>query len=121
MPGDEAAVRTDPTTLAEITVRAVVLPHGTTCEAIDAIFVEPPEVNSLVVASGTGVALVGRRTFFQAMSGPLGYGRALHHRRPVAEVVRTAALVFPSDTSVEAAAFAAGAEVSSCSTAVAGS
>lgn len=84
-------------TVADIAVRVDLLPKGTSSDVVDRFFHEQRRRNSVVVDTDAGALLVGRRAFFQAMSGPLGFGRTLHYKRPVDEVVERQSLALEAD------------------------
>jgi diguanylate cyclase (GGDEF)-like protein/PAS domain S-box-containing protein len=81
-----------------------VLPLHSSCALLDKCFDAEPDRSSFLVATSEHVLLVNRHTFYEAMSGRLGYGRTLHHARSVELVVPQTALVLPADTPVEEAA-----------------
>lgn len=79
-----------------------------TCSQVDAVFARDPHLSSIVVLAAEGrVGLVARAMFSAVMSGPYGYGRALHANTPVASLADWDPLVLPAETSVELAAQAA--------------
>jgi diguanylate cyclase (GGDEF)-like protein/PAS domain S-box-containing protein len=100
-------VSTGPATVADIAVRVDLLPKGTSSDVVDSVFHAHRRLNSVVIATDTDALLVGRRAFFQAMSGRLGYGRTLHYRRPVDEVVEPQPLRLHAEMPLEDAALEA--------------
>jgi PAS domain-containing protein len=91
---------------ADVTIGFVATPThlldpSTTCEELHQRFVADPELTSVVIE---GPVLVNRRPFYEALTGRLGYGRMLHFRRRVRDVVTPEPLVFDAHESLERAA-----------------
>jgi len=68
------------------------------CSDVERLFTRDTRLNSVIVrGEDGGPLLVDRVSFLLAMVGPLGYGGALNHDRPVEELVdRAATLVIPA-------------------------
>ncbi len=93
------------TRVGDVATPQVPLPLGSTCALLDEVFQsEPGRSSVLVETSADKVLLVNRHTFFQTMTGPLGYGRTLHYRRPVADVITGWSVVLQATTPLEEAA-----------------
>lgn len=79
------------------------LSPDTTCAEVEAVFARRTDARTLLLEVPGGIALIGRRDFFERLTGPLGFGRALYRRRP-AHVLFGADDSFPADMAVEDAA-----------------
>lgn len=84
---------------------AVHVPAEESCEVVDAMFRRNPSLSSVAVVAADGaLGMVTRERMSLVMSGPLGYGRVLNSRQPVAAVAFWHPLVLDADTGVEEAA-----------------
>ena len=100
---DEAAV------LASLAVPAVVVREEMPVPQLDALFRRDPMLGRVVVHTARGPSLIDRRWFQERLVGPLGYGRALSHRRRVIWLQPPPCLVLDASTALEVAATAIGA------------
>lgn len=84
---------------------AVRVRAGESCEVVDAIFRREPSLTSVAVVADDGrLGMVTRDDMSLTMSGPLGYGRVLNSRQPVAAVTFWSPLVLDAATGMEEAA-----------------
>ncbi|MGY1745587.1 putative bifunctional diguanylate cyclase/phosphodiesterase [Blastococcus sp. SYSU D00695] len=93
--------------LGDLSVAVPVLDGTDTCEDLDRLFRRADRVTCAVVRHPQHedvLGLVDRARFTAMMSGPYGYGRSLHGRRPLTEVAQWDALTLPPETSVVEAA-----------------
>jgi len=79
------------------------LPPSTTLAAVDEMFRRDDQLNSMAVDFADGPALLTRTTFQRLLIGPLGYGRAVHRRRPLTALVE-GGLRMAGDTDLGSAA-----------------
>lgn len=80
---------------------AVCVPGEELCEAVDLMFRRDGRLTSVAVVGKDGrLGLVTRFALAQAMSGPMGYGRVLYARRPVAQMASWSPLLVAADTGV---------------------
>jgi diguanylate cyclase (GGDEF)-like protein len=94
-------------TLADLAVKMPVWPPHTGIRIIeDALRADPASPGVLTVLNDV-IYLVDRQRFDSALTGRLGFGRALLHRRPLAEIVPEPALLLPETMSWDDAARAA--------------
>ena len=79
----------------------LVVPAETRCSQLDVVFRGHPSLPCVAVRNDHGlVGLVMRTRFYQAMSGPFGFGRALWGHHPVSRLADWSALVLPPRTSI---------------------
>jgi GGDEF domain-containing protein len=71
---------------------------------VDRLFRQDDQLRSIVVQEGTTLTLLNRDHFENILVGPFGYGRAVHARRKLRELLPVATLALPSDMSIAAAA-----------------
>lgn len=89
--------------LGDIAVPAFLLPGGSRAGDVDELFRRDESLRCVVLDGARGPVLVDRTSFEAALTGRLGYGRLLHSRRAVEEMVPEGTLVFSHDTSIAAA------------------
>lgn len=78
------------------------VPADLPCEEVDLLFRRDPTLTSVAVLAEDGrIGLATHTTITQVMSGPMGFGRVLYARQPVAEVASWSPLVVDDRTSVE--------------------
>ena|SRR5579871_3476466 len=71
-------VRPPASCVGELVHHRVVLPSSTDCYELERLFVEQPELTSVVVICSDGAPLaVTRGPFFATFTGRLGFGRSL--------------------------------------------
>jgi len=96
---------TEGSRLRDLAVPTASLPASITCAKVERIFGQSPNLDAVLVAGvDGGVVVVGRRRFFERLIGPLGFGRALHGRRPVRTLFGPVTRSFPGGLPVEEAA-----------------
>lgn len=97
--------KTDVSAVGRLGRPVAVVDATTSCERVDAMLRGDECVQCLVVRDGDGrVGLVSRARFQQTMAGPLGYGRTLSTRKPVAEYTDWSPVVMSHDLEVAEAA-----------------
>lgn len=97
----------DPGAIADLAVTVPVLPSPSTCQEIELAFGRNARLTSMLVRHPEVDGLVGvvqRRRFEALMSGPFGYGRALHSRSRAADIAEWDTLVLRPTTGVLEAA-----------------
>jgi diguanylate cyclase (GGDEF)-like protein/PAS domain S-box-containing protein len=72
--------------VGELATVRVPLDGSTTCEDVERWFQADPALRSVVVDRGATAKVVNRAVLHQALVGRLGYGWAVHHRRPVGDL-----------------------------------
>jgi signal transduction histidine kinase len=88
-------------TAGQLTSVRTPIPGSTPCLQVDEVFRGNAQLRSLVVALGDDeVGLLNRAPFYQALTGRLGFGWALHHRSAVARLVGHAEEAVPASTPV---------------------
>ncbi|HSL59853.1 MAG TPA: EAL domain-containing protein [Acidimicrobiales bacterium] len=92
--------------LRDLAVPAVTVGPDATCADIDGFFRRDEDLLSVVVRLPDGPGLIGRLWFEAFFTGTFGFGRALHARRPAAEIVNPNPVVLSDDTDVIAASTA---------------
>jgi diguanylate cyclase (GGDEF)-like protein/PAS domain S-box-containing protein len=93
-------------TLGELSSPARLVPSSATMASVDALFRRDAALRWVVVEAPGAPQLVSRSWFELAMTGRLGYGRLLLHRRPVADSTPPATLRFAADCPVATVAAA---------------
>jgi diguanylate cyclase (GGDEF)-like protein len=93
--------------LADLAVRTALIAPGTGVVEVEAVLRDFPGAPGVLTVVDGVVCLIDRPYFDSVLSGRLGYGRALLHRRPLGAVVRGPALVLPASTTWDDAARAA--------------
>ena len=98
-----------PSALAGLARPAVELDAGLLCADLERVFGRHPDLTSVVLRTpgDPRLGLVARGTFELLMGGRFGFGRNLHHRRPVGEVAVWDVDVLAPDSDVTSAAAAA--------------
>jgi len=81
-----------------------VLGAGTSLDEVDELFRREPSLQGLAVLFDDGPGLLTRAGLQQLMIGPLGYGRAVHSRRSLRELVDADVLLLQADTAPALAA-----------------
>ncbi len=89
--------------LGEIAVPAVLVPGSCRTTEVDELFRRDGSLRCVVLETADRPVLVDRAAFEAALTGRLGYGRLLHSRRAVVEMVSEETLVMPHDASIAAA------------------
>jgi diguanylate cyclase (GGDEF)-like protein/PAS domain S-box-containing protein len=89
--------------LGDIAVPAVLVPGGSRTTEVDELFRRDGSLRCVVVETADGPVLVDRTAFEAALTGRLGYGRLLHSRRAVVEMVTEETLVMSHDAPIAAA------------------
>ena len=92
--------------LADLSVPAVIVPATIRADDLDELFRREEDLRCVVLRGPDGPALVDRSWFDVTMTGRLGYGRLLHARTPVLEMITEPSLVMAHDCTVAAAASA---------------
>ena len=92
--------------LGEVAVSAVVVPATIRAAEVDELFRRDESLRCVVLVGRAGPVLVDRSWFEAAITGRLGYGRLLHARKPIIEMVTEGTLVLPHDCTVAGAASA---------------
>ena len=90
--------------LADVAVEVPSVRVGDTVAAADRLFSDDPSLSALVVEGGPGPQLLPRQHLSWVLSGRYGYGRSLHGRSPVREVLPPAERPFRGDLAVATAA-----------------
>jgi diguanylate cyclase (GGDEF)-like protein len=93
--------------LAEVAHQVQVWPPHTDVRVIEEALREQPQSLGVLTVIHDVVYLIDRLRFEAILSGRLGFGRALMHRRPLADVVQEPALLLPSSMTWDDAARAA--------------
>lgn len=95
-----------PFDLEDASTAAVVLASDAPCADAGRLFAARAQTTSVVVTDEQSgdVGLVSRQDFALLMGGRFGFGRSLHHRRPVAEVAHWGVEVLPPGADITAAA-----------------
>jgi len=95
--------------LGRLARRCRVVDGATPCGVVERMFAAEPALTSMVIWCGDGCeTLVDRDQFMAEMSGRLGYGRALHERRPVEHLAMArCSPVLPESLGLDDAAAAA--------------
>ncbi|WP_229074924.1 bifunctional diguanylate cyclase/phosphodiesterase [Actinoplanes sp. DH11] len=94
-------------TLAGLAVPVAACRPGTPISAVESLLRADPAAAGVVVVDGDTVHLIDRPTLDAALTGRLGFGRALLHGRPLSAVLGAPALVLPATTTWDDAARAA--------------
>ena len=89
--------------LADIAVPAVLVPGDCRTTEVDELFRRDGTLRCVVLQTADRPVLVDRAAFEAALTGRLGYGRLLHSRRAVIEMVTEETLVMPHDAPIAAA------------------
>jgi len=97
-PGDSTAGA-----LGDLAVPAVLVPGDSRTTEVDELFRHDGSLRCVVLTTADGPVLVDRSAFEAALTGRLGYGRLLHSRRAVVEMVAEDTLVMPHDAPIAAA------------------
>lgn len=90
-------------TIGDIARPARLIDAALTCAEVERVFQASAETRSVIV-DGNPRRLLNRSTFFQALSGALGYGRPLLLTRSVSHLPDVWVPVFPAHTTIERAA-----------------
>ena len=90
--------------VGELAVPVRALGPGTSLTEVDELFRREPLLHSLVVLFDDGPGLLTRTGLQQLMIGPLGFGRAVHSRRGLRELVDTDVLLLAAGTPLGQAA-----------------
>ena len=108
MPSAETGeVRAPPTgegTVSELCTPVRQLPVDTTLVTVDELFRRDDTLNSLALDLPSGPVLLTRTAFQRLLIGPLGYGRAVHGRRPLTALFVADGLTLTSTTDLGSAA-----------------
>ncbi|HUX70076.1 MAG TPA: hypothetical protein VMV41_06175, partial [Cellulomonadaceae bacterium] len=86
--------------LGDIAVPAVLVPGGCRTTEVDELFRRDGALRCVVLDTPDRPVLVDRAAFEAALTGRLGYGRLLHSRRAVVEMVTEETLVMPHDAPI---------------------
>jgi diguanylate cyclase (GGDEF)-like protein len=89
--------------LGDIAAPAYLLPGSSRAAEVDELFRRDESLSCVVLECARGPVLVDRTSFEAALTGRLGYGRLLHSRRAVLEMVPEDTMVFSHDTPIAAA------------------
>jgi diguanylate cyclase (GGDEF)-like protein/PAS domain S-box-containing protein len=92
--------------LGDLARPAVLAPRGILAAQVDEHFRRDQGLQCIVVQGVRGPVLVDRSWFEAAITGRLGFGRLLHARKPILEMITEDTLVLPYDATVEEAASA---------------
>ena len=90
-------------TLSDVTVPAVLVSGESLTTEVDELFRRDGTLRCVVLQTADRPVLVDRAAFEVALTGRLGYGRLLHSRRAVVEMVTEETLVMPHDAPIAAA------------------
>lgn len=92
-------------TVVQAATPAVTVPADLPVQAAERRFRLDPDLRGLVVRDVTGsVHLLARAHLDGVLAGPFGYGRALHSRRTVSDILPGDTLLLPGDMTLRAAA-----------------
>ncbi|MEP7794598.1 EAL domain-containing protein [Sanguibacter sp. 25GB23B1] len=92
--------------LGDLSVAAVVVDATIRANELDELFRREEDLRCVVLRGPDGPVLVARSWFEMTMTGRLGYGRLLHARTPILEMILEPSLVMGHDSTVAAAASA---------------
>jgi diguanylate cyclase (GGDEF)-like protein len=99
-------VQTAPS-LAHVAVPAAAFHPASPISVVEALFRDDPDARGVVVIDGPDVHLIDRPALDAALTGRLGFGRALLHGRPLRVLLGEPALVLPATMTWDDAARAA--------------
>jgi len=94
------------TLLGDLALAALLVPADIKAARVDELFRDDQRLRCVVTRGPNGPVLVEREWFETAITGRLGYGRLLHAREPVLQMVAEDTIVLAHDCTVEAAASA---------------
>jgi diguanylate cyclase (GGDEF)-like protein len=87
--------------LTEHATWATTVGSDTSCDEVSRLFHDDPCLGCVLVLDEDKLGIVSRTPFALAMVGPLGYGRALHGRRPIGVLTNWDPVIVTSDTNLE--------------------
>lgn len=105
-PGQAGGANPSVLLVGQLAAERAVVEAGVSCGQVDGLFREDRSLGSVVVDADDRPRLVNRSAFYQALTGRLGFGWALHHHRPIGDVPIVPGIAFPASETVEAAALA---------------
>jgi diguanylate cyclase (GGDEF)-like protein len=94
----------DITSLVELAERVVVVPGDEPVRRVDRMFRLEPDLQAVVVEVGRSYALLTRDQVQRELDGRLGYGRALHQRSRVADLLPSETFSLPGHLALVEAA-----------------
>ena len=100
----ESSTGAQTTTLKEAADQPVIVGGDVRCAEVEALFTADSSLSSVLVMLPDRVTVMPRGRFAAEYVGPLGYGRALYQRRPIAALATGFALVLPDSTGLGRAA-----------------